>query len=156
LWQVSRGHPDEAEAVVLTETSPLPEAHVLVLDEDPTRNLDALATAVAIFGEGRFNLLYAEDQDGLHLMADRLAGTGTSAVIVVDVDDHPAPKQLLANVTEAGFPVAVVSDGDNEAIHDHALSVGAAAYLPTSLPARELVFALGSLPQPRADDTLWR
>lgn len=141
---------------MLTETSPLSLAHVLVLDEDPTTSLDALATAVAIFGEGRFSLLYAEDPDGLRLMADQLAGAGTPAVIVVDVDDHPAPKHLLANLTEAGFPVAVVTGGNNHAIHDHALSVGAAAYLPTSLPARELVSVLGSLPQPRADEPLWR
>ena len=141
---------------MLTEMTPLPQAHVLVLDEDPTTSLEALATAVAIFGEGGFTLLYAEDQDGLRMMADQLGTAGTAAVVVVDVDDHPEPKDLLADVTGAGFPVAVVTGGRNEAIQHHALSVGAAAYLPTSLPARELVSTLRALPQLRAAETLWR
>lgn len=133
---------------MLTENSPLPQVHVLVLDEDPTTSLDGLATAVAIFGEGRFKLLYADDRDDLWTMADQLATAGTAAVIVVDVDGHPEPKHLLADVAEAGFPVAVVTDGRNEAIQDHALSVGAAACLPTSLPAREMVSVLGALGGP--------
>jgi hypothetical protein len=126
----------------------LPQANVLVLDEDPTTSLDALATAVAVFGEGRFKLLYADDQEALRTMADQLATAGAAAVIVVDVDDHPAPKHLLADVTEAGFPIAVVTGGRNAAIQDHALSVGADAYLPTSLPARELVSVLWALGGP--------
>jgi DNA-binding NarL/FixJ family response regulator len=36
----------------------------------------------------------------------------------------------------------VLTDGNNEAIQDHALSVGAAACLSTSLPAREVVSRL--------------
>jgi hypothetical protein len=123
----------------------MPPIHVLLLDEDPTTSLDALATAVAIFGQGRFKLLYAEDRDRLRRMADELSSAGTTAVIVVDVDDHPEPKHVLADLTEAGFPVAVVTTGRNEAIQDHALSVGAAAYLPTSVPAREMVSVLGAL-----------
>lgn len=133
----------------------LPRIPVLLLDEGQASRLDALATAVAIFGRDRFELVSADDRDSLRRMADHLADAGTAAVIVVDVDHHPEPKDALADVAEAGFPVVVVSDGRNDAIQDHALSVGAAAYVPTSLPAREIVSLLGTLPRPAADPG-WR
>lgn len=135
---------------MLTEPTLHPQRRVLVLDEEPATatSLDALAMAVAVFGRGRLGLLYADDQDALRRMADELAAAGTPTVIVVDVDRHPEPKHVLAEVAEAPFPVAVVTDGRHEAIHDHALSVGAAAYLPTSLPARDMVSRLTALPRP--------
>jgi DNA-binding NarL/FixJ family response regulator len=139
--------------LVLPVTTPTPPIQALLLDEGDAASLDALATAVAIFGGGRFDLVYADDRDSLRYMADQLAAAGSSAVIVVDVDGHPQPKDLLAEVAEAGFPVAVVTDGRRDAIADHALSVGAAAYLPTSLPAQELVSLLGALPRPPEHDT---
>jgi hypothetical protein len=114
-----------------------PRIHVLVLDEGDATNLDALALTLAVFGRGRFELLYADDRRSLRRMAaqlDRVAG-----VVVVDVDRYPDPKDLLAEVAEAGVPVVVVTDGRNEAIFDHALSVGAAACVATSLPARDVI-----------------
>jgi hypothetical protein len=136
-----------------TDMTPLPHRHVLVLDDGKATTLDALATAVAMFGRGRFQLLYADHQDGLRRMADQLADAGTAAVVVVDVDHHPEPKDVLADLAMAGFPLAVVSDGRNEAVHDHALSVGAAAYLPTSLPAQEMISLLAALPRPSEEIT---
>jgi DNA-binding NarL/FixJ family response regulator len=132
--------------------TPLPRPHVLVLDDGEATTLDGLATAVAMFGRGRFELLYADDQDALRRLADQLGATGAAAVIVVDVDHHPEPKQLLADVAVAGFPLVVVSDGRSEAVHDHTLSVGAAAYLPTSLPAHEMISQLATLPRPSEDN----
>ena len=134
----------------------LPHIPVLILDEGPATSLDALATALAVFGRGLFALGYADHPSALWEMADELAAGGTAAVIVVDVDGHPEPKAFLAEVAETGFPVVVVSDGRNEAIHDHALSVGAAAYLPTSLPAREMVSLLATLPRRPEVSTGWR
>lgn len=141
---------ERSEARLPSETTPQLQPQVLVLDEEPdtTPSLDALAVAVAVFGRGGLGLLYAVDQDALHEMADALAAAGTPSVIVVDVDRHPEPKQVLAEMAEAGFPLAVVTDGGHEAIHDHALSVGAAAYLPTTLPAREMVSLLTALARP--------
>jgi len=125
----------------------LPDVHVLVLDDGEATTLDGLATAVAMFGRGRLELLYADCPHTLRRMADQLAAAGTVAVIVVDVDRHPEPKEILADIAEAGIPLVVVSDGHNEAVHDHALSVGAAAYLPTSLPAHEMISQLITLPR---------
>ena len=139
-----------------SETTSQPQPQVLVLDQEPATSLDALATALAVFGRGRLGLLYADDQDALLRMADALAAAGTPAVIVVDVDHHPEPKQVLADAAGAGFPLAVVTDGGHHAVHDHALSVGAAAYLPTSLPAREMVTLLTTLPRPPEVATGWR
>jgi DNA-binding NarL/FixJ family response regulator len=130
-----------------TEMTPLPHLHVLVLDDGEATTLDGLATAVAMFGRGRLELLYADHPGTLRRMADQLAAAGTAAVIVIDVDHHPEPKHILADIAEAGFPLVVVSDGHNEAVHDHALSVGAAAYLPTSLPAHEMISQLSTLPR---------
>jgi hypothetical protein len=78
-------------------------------------------------------------------MAGELASVGSSAVIVVDVDQNPEPKSILAAAVEAGYPLAVLSDGRNDAIADHALAVSADAYLPLTLPARELVEVLAGL-----------
>jgi DNA-binding NarL/FixJ family response regulator len=128
--------------------NPLYPLPVLALDEGDPGALDAMATAVAVFGRGRLALHYADDRGGLRRMAAECMAAGAPAVIVVDVDRHPQPKDVLADVTEAGFPVAVLSDGSDDAIADHALSVGAAAYLPTTLPAGELVALLATLPRP--------
>jgi DNA-binding NarL/FixJ family response regulator len=118
---------------------------VLVLDEGQATSLDALALSVAIFGAGQFELLYASDLDSLLQMAGDVASARARAVIVVDVDHAPEPKDRLARAAELGFPLVVTSDGGNDAIHDHALSVGASAYLLNTLPARELVARLGEL-----------
>ena len=133
-----------------TETPAQPQPQVLVLDEESgtAPALDALALAMAVFGRGRLGLLYAPDREALRRMVDDLAARETPTVIVVDVDRHPEPKHVLAEVVEATFPLAVLSDGVQEAIHDHALSVGAAAYLPTSLPAPEMISRLMTLPRP--------
>ena len=64
---------------------------------------------------------------------------------MVDADYNAEPKDLLANAAGMGFPLVVLSDGRDDAIHGHALSVGAAAYLLSELPARALVDCLGSL-----------
>ena len=125
--------------------------HVLLLDEGDATSLDALAASVAIFGADRFELVPAPDCSTLWRTAAEFATSDAQAVVVVDVDRHPEPKSVLANVAEIGFPVVVVTDGHHDAIQDHALSVGAAAYLPTTMPARELVAclsALGSLARP--------
>lgn len=118
---------------------------VLVLDEGEAHNLDALAASVSIFGAGRFALHYAPDLDSLLQMSAELAGLGAEAVVVVDADHDPHPKSLLAMAADAGFPLVVVSSGRDDAIHDHALSVGAAAYLLSELPARELVDRLAAI-----------
>jgi len=119
--------------------------HVVFLDEGQATNLDGLALSVAIFGGGRFQLLCSPDRGTLRDTADQLARIDAVAAIVVDVDHHPEPKSVLADAANAGFPLVVLSDGRHEAIPDHALSVGAAAYLPTSLPGRELVAQLAAL-----------
>ena len=118
---------------------------VLLLDEGQPTNLDALAASVSIFGAGRFELLYAADLESLRHMAGELASVHAEALVVVDADYDPEPKDLLANAAGMGFPLVVLSDGRDDAIHDHALSVGAAAYLLSELPARALVDCLGSL-----------
>ncbi len=112
---------------------------VLVLDEGNATSLDALGAAVALFGRGNLKLVYVHDRASLPGVAALGAG-----VAVVDVDRDPDPKNVLAEVVEAGLPVVVLTDGLNSAIPDHALSVGAAACLATSLPARELVSRLSS------------
>ena len=118
---------------------------VLLLDEGQPANLDALAASLSIFGAGRFELMYAADLDSLRQMAGELASVEADAVVVVDADYDPQPKDLLASAAGMGFPLVVLSDGRNDAIHDHALSVGAAAYLLSELPARAMVDCLGSL-----------
>jgi DNA-binding response OmpR family regulator len=127
----------------LTDSRPAP--HVLLLDEGYATSLDAVAACVALFGRGRLEILCASDLGSLRQTASELAALNLPAVIVVDVDEHPAPKSILAEAAEAGFPLAVLSDGRDEAIHDHALSVGAAAYLLTPLPAQDLVARLEAL-----------
>ena len=127
--------------------NPLYPLPVLALDEGDAGALDAMATAVAVFGRGRLALHYADDRGGLRRMAAECVAAGAPAVIVVDVDRHPQPKDVLADVADTGFPVAVLSAGADDAIADHALSVGAAAFLPTTLPAGELVALLATLPR---------
>lgn len=124
--------------------------HILLLDEGETASLDALAASVAIFGDDRFALVPAPDRGALWRTADEVAAADGKAVVVVDVDHHPEPKDVLADAADVGFPLVVLSDGHDEAIHDHALSVAAAAYLPTTLPARELVAQLAALSSYRA------
>ena len=127
-------------------TASRPPIQVLLLDEGYATSLDAVAASVALFGRGRLELLCAPDLGSLREMANELAALDAPAVIVVDVDHDPEPKSVLARAAEAGFPLAVLSDGHNDAIHDHALSVGAAAFLLTPLPAQELVARLEALP----------
>jgi len=119
-----------------------PATSVLLLDEGHASSLDALAASVSIFGAGRLELLYASDLDSLRQMAGQLADAHAAGLVVVDVDHEPEPKQFLATAADMGFPLVVLSDGRDDTIHDHALSVGAAAYLLSELPARELVTRL--------------
>jgi DNA-binding NarL/FixJ family response regulator len=128
-----------------TGTATRPTTSVLLFDEGQPTSLDALAASVSIFGAGRFELLYAADLDSLRTMADELASAHADALVVVDADWDPEPKDLLARVADMGFPLVVLSDGRDDAIHDHALSVGAAAYLLSELPARDLVDRLGAI-----------
>lgn len=120
-------------------TTSRPATPVLLFDEGRASNLDALAASVGIFGAGRFELLYASDLDSLRQMAGELAAARPDAIVVVDADGSPEPKDLLANAADMGLPLVVLSNGHDDAIHDHALSVGAAAYLLSELPARALV-----------------
>ena len=113
---------------------------VLVLDDGEASGLDAFAATVAVFGQGRFLLLYTSDRTTLLDLANEHPG----GVIVVDVDRDPRPKDVLAELADTGLPVVVLTDGSHDAISDHALSVGAAACLPTSLPARTLLRELES------------
>jgi DNA-binding NarL/FixJ family response regulator len=122
-----------------------PTTSVLLFDEGQASNLDALAASVSIFGAGRFELLYASDLDSLRQMAVELAALDAAALVVVDADHEREPKELLATAANMGFPLVVLSDGRDDAIHDHALSVGAAAYLLSELPARALVDSLDAL-----------
>ena len=122
-----------------------PTTSVLLFDEGQPTSLDALAASVSIFGAGRFELLYAADLDSLCQMAGELASAHADALVVVDADYDPEPKDLLARAADMGFPLVVLSDGRDDAIHDHALSVGAAAYLLSELPARDLVERLGAI-----------
>lgn len=122
-----------------------PATPVLLLDEGQASSLDALAASVGLFGAGRFELLYAADLDSLRQMAGELAGMDAPALVVVDADHTLKPKDLLATAADMGFPLVVLSDGRDDAIHDHALSVGAAAYLLSELPARALVDCLEAL-----------
>lgn len=128
-----------------TTTTSRPITPVLLLDEGRATSLDALAASLSIFGAGRFQLLYADDVDSLLRMSAELACLTADALVVVDADHDPHPKNLLATVADTGLPLVVVSDGRDDAIHDHALSVGAAAYLLSELPARELVDRLGAI-----------
>jgi hypothetical protein len=128
-----------------TATMSRPTTSVLLFDEGQPTSLDALAASVSIFGAGRFELLYASDLDSLRQMAGELAGVHAEALVVVDADYDPEPKDLLASAADMGFPLVVLSDGRDDAIHDHALSVGAAAYLLSELPARDLVDRLGAI-----------
>lgn len=118
---------------------------VVLLDEGQATSLDALAASVSIFGAGRFELLYAPDLDSLRRMTGELASLHAPALVIVDADHDPEPKNLLANAADMGFPLVVLTDGRDDAIHDHALSVGAAAYLLSELPARDLVDRLDAL-----------
>ena len=126
-------------------SEPHPPIPVLCLDEGEADSLDALAASVAIFGADRFELLYAPDREALHRMTAELAALHADALVVVDADRHPEPKSLLADVAETGFPLVVLSDGHSDAIQDHALSVGAAAYLLSTLPAHDLVDRLAAI-----------
>jgi hypothetical protein len=126
-------------------TMPRPCTPLVLLDEGEATSLDALAASVSIFGAGRFELLYADDLDSLVRMTGDLARRHIEALVVVDADHNPEPKDLLATAAETGFPLVVLSDGRDDVIHDHALSVGAAAYLLTELPARALVDSLEAL-----------
>jgi DNA-binding NarL/FixJ family response regulator len=128
---------------VISDTRP--SIPVLCLDEGQAESLDALAASVAIFGADRFELLYAPDRDTLRRMTDELATLHADALVVVDADHDPEPKSLLAEAADTGFPLVVLSDGRSDAIHDHALSVGAAAYLLSTLPAHDLVDRLAAL-----------
>jgi hypothetical protein len=129
-------------AVITEPRSCIP---VVCLDEGQADSLDALAASVAIFGADRFELLYAPDRETLRRMTDELAVLHADALVVVDADRHPEPKSLLADAADTGFPLVVLSDGQSDAIHGHALSVGAAAYLLSTLPAQDLVDRLAAI-----------
>ena len=130
---------------MVNATMSRPATPVLLLDEGQASSLDALAASVGIFGAGRFELLYASDLDSLRQMAGELAGVHAPALVVVDADHTLQPKDLLATAADMGFPLVVLSDGRDDEIHNHALSVGAAAYLLSELPARALVDCLEAL-----------
>jgi hypothetical protein len=130
---------------MMNQTMSRPATPILLFDEGQASGLDALAASVGIFGAGRFELLYASDLESLRQMAGELADAHAAALVVVDADENPEPKDLLANAADMGFPLIVLSDGRNDAIHEHALSVGAAAYLLSELPARALVDCLEAL-----------
>lgn len=135
--------------------TPHAPVRVLLLDpEEQPAGLDALAACVAMFGAHRFELLYAHDLDALYRMAGDLAAAGATAVVVVDVDHDPEPKSILAAAVEAGYPLAVLSDGRDDTIADHALAVAADAYVPLTLPARDLVDVLATVAA--APDPGWR
>lgn len=138
-----------------TETSPHRPPSVLLLDDEVAGSLDALAASVAVFAPGRFELLYADDADALRRMAGELAALNAPALIVVDVDGRPEPKSFLAEAADAGYPLVVLTGGHDDAIADHALSVGAAAHAPGSLPGRELVDLLAILASPPEPATTW-
>lgn len=138
-----------------TATSPHAPLRVLLLDDESATSLDALAASVAVFAPGRLELLYAADGEALHRMAGELAALDAPALIVVDVDHHREPKHFLALAADAGYPLVVLSDGRDGAIADHALSVGAAAFAPTSLPGRELVDLLSSVASPPEAVSPW-
>lgn len=129
----------------MTLLTDIRRTQVLMLDHGQAANLDAVAASVALFGRGRLELVCAPDLGTLREMADELVARHAPAVIVVDVDHELTPKSVLAEAADAGLPLAVLSDGRSDAIHDHALSVGAAAYLLTPLPAKELVASLEAL-----------
>jgi DNA-binding NarL/FixJ family response regulator len=126
-------------------TASRPATQVLLLDEGYAEGFDSVAASVAIFGRGRLELLAAPDLGALRQMAGELTALGAPAVIVVVVDHDPEPKSILAEAADLGLPLAVLTEGRSDAIHDHALSVGAAAYLLRPLPARELVDRLEAL-----------
>ena len=89
---------------------------------------------------GRVDFLVASVDDPTAVRATTDAAGGR--VVVVNVDDDPEPKQTLADLAEAGFPVVVLTEGRDDTVVEHARSVGAAACLPLSLPARELLSRL--------------
>ncbi len=126
-------------------TNSRPTTQVLLLDDGYASSLDAVAASVALFGRGRLEIRCAPDLVVLREMAGDLVEADAPAVSVVDVDHDPAPKSVLAEAADTGLPLAVLSDGRSDAIHDHALSVGADAYLLTPLPAQELVANLEAL-----------
>ena len=112
---------------------------MIVFDDGRAAGLDGLAVAVATFGHGRFQMVYVADPTAVRAAASHVsAGT----VVVVNVDNDPDPKQTLADLTDVGLPVVVLTAGGDETVTEHARSVGAAACLPMSLPARELVSRL--------------
>jgi hypothetical protein len=129
----------------MTSVTDIQLTQVLALDEGQASSLDAVAASVALFGAGRLELRYAPDLPALRQMATELSAFDAPAIIVVDVDDDAEPKSVLAEAAELGLPLAVLSDGRSDAIHDHALSVGADAYLLSALPARTLVASLAAL-----------
>ncbi len=139
----------------LPTTAPHHPPRVLLLDDEAAGSLDALAASVAVFAPGRLELLYADDADALRRMAGELAALDAPALIVVDVDHRPEPKSFLAAAADAGYPLVVLTDGRDEAIAGHALSVGAAAYAPSTLPGRELVSLLATLASPPECRTAW-
>jgi AmiR/NasT family two-component response regulator len=114
-------------------------ASLIVFDDGRAAGLDGLAVAVAMFGNGRFQMVYVADPMAVRGAADHVSA---GSVVVVNVDNDPDPKQTLADLTDAGLPVVVLTAGGDETVTEHARSVGAAACLPMSLPARELVSRL--------------
>jgi AmiR/NasT family two-component response regulator len=119
--------------------SPRSLTSLIVFDNGQAAGLDGLALAVASFGYGRFELSYVDDLAAFRAVDGHLADR---SVIVVNVDDDPQPKQTLADLADVGLPVVVLTDRRDGTIAEHARSVGAAACLPLSLPAREIISRL--------------
>jgi len=115
---------------------------LVVLDDGSAAGLDGVALAVAAFGHGRFRLTYAPDVAAIRAAAPRMR---TGCVAVVNVDDDRFPKQTVADISDTGLPVVVLTDGTDETIAEHAASTGAAACLALSVPGRELVSMLEML-----------
>jgi len=118
-------------------TSPV---SILLLD-DGHQTFDGLAAAVALFGRGRVELAYLDDAHSLRVVAQH---TGVQ-LLLVDVDGAADPKSVLADLIDAvGLPIVVLTDG-RPAVVDGVRAVDALAWLPTALPARELVELLTAL-----------
>ena len=108
----------------------------VVVDDGQARTIDGLAMAAAIFGHGRFELIYVDDPTAIPSPA---VAPAAGVVVIVDVDRDPNPKQTLAKLTQRDVPVVVLTDGRDQTVAEHARSVGVAACLPTSLPAHEIL-----------------
>lgn len=114
--------------------APLP---VVIVDDGHAGTVEGLAVAVAVFGQGRLDLIAVGDWTAVRAATAHLA----AGVVVVDVDRHPDPKDALAELAGGCLPVVVLTDGRDETVAEHAHSVGVVTCLSTS-PAHEIVSRL--------------